>query len=328
MNAIAIRAGFLTTVQDLGRTGFRELGVPLGGALDAHALRVANLLSGNEESAAGLEITFGGLRLRCADDRIVAWCGGEFNARIGSTALPSGHPGLVRGGEEFSIETPAIGCRAWIAISGGIDAPIVLGSRSADLKGGFGGVNGRPVRDGEEFPLGQNSGRSNSLIEKLRATKIAPWKPPHDWSSTGHREPSLRFIRGADAERCVPAALEILSAESFVVSPDSDRMGVRLDGPSLERSDNVDLLSEAVAPGTVQVPPSGKPILLLNDCQTIGGYPKIAHVITVDLGATAQLRPSDLVRFHEVSLADAHRALFERERDLEQFRRGLELRFE
>jgi len=104
-------------------------------------------------------------------------------------------------------------------------------------------------------------------------------------------------------------------------------MGVRLDGPTLERSDDVDLLSEAVAPGTVQLPPSGKPILLLNDCQTIGGYPKIAHVITVDLGIAAQLRPSDSVRFHEVSLTDAHRALFEREHDLEQFRRGIELRF-
>lgn len=328
MKLTAIRAGFLTSVQDLGRAGFREFGVSPGGALDPHALRVANLLVGNDEPAAGLEITFGGLRLRFSDDRIIAWSGGEFSARAGSAPLTAGHAALIRAGEEFSIEAPVAGCRGWVAISGGIDAPLVLSSRSADLKAGFGGVNGRPLRDGEEFPLGKNSNRATRLIEELRTTKIAPWKPPHDWSSTARREPVLRFVRGTDADRCVPTALEILSSERFFVSPDSDRMGVRLDGRRLERSDDVDLLSEAVAPGTVQLPPSGKPILLLNDCQTIGGYPKIAHVITVDLGIAAQLRTGDSVRFREVSLVDAHRALFERERDLEQFRRGLESRFQ
>jgi antagonist of KipI len=327
MIATAIRAGFLTSVQDLGRTGLREFGVSLGGALDASGLRVVNLLVGNDESAAGLEITFGGLRLRFADERVIAWCGGDFTAHIGSTALPSGHPGLVRSGEEFFIESPTLGCRAWIAISGGIDAPVVLGSRSANLRAGFGGVNGRPLSDGEAFPLGTNAERSQTLVEKLRAKRIAPWKPPHDWSSTARREPVLRFVRGSDANRFNASALDLLTSEIFIVSPDSDRMGVRLDGPRLERSSEVDLLSEAVAPGTVQVPPSGKPILLLNDCQTIGGYPKIAHVITVDLGIAAQLRASDRVSFREVSLADAHRALSERERDLEQFRRGIDAHF-
>lgn len=327
MKATAIRAGFLTSVQDLGRTGLREFGVSSGGALDSHALRVANLLVGNDESAAGFEVTFGGMRLRFADERIVAWCGGNFDARIGSTALPSGHPALVQAGEEFSIESPAIGCRAWLAVSGGIDVSIVLGSRSADLKAGFGGMNGRPLRDGEEFPLAENPARAKTLVEKLRDKKIAPWKPPHDWSSTARREPVLRFVRGVDAERCGPAAFQTFSHESFFVSPDSDRMGVRLDGPRLAGSEDADLLSEAVAPGTVQLPPSGKPILLLNDCQTIGGYPKLAHVITVDLPIAAQLRAADVVRFTEVSLADAHRALLERERDLEQFRRGIESQF-
>jgi len=328
MKVTAIRAGFLTSVQDLGRAGFREFGVSPGGALDPHALRVANLLVGNDESAAGLEITFGGLRLRFSDSRIVAWSGGEFSAHVGSAPLSAGHAALVRAGEEFSIGAPAMGCRGWIAISGGIDVPLVLGSRSGDLKAGFGGANGRPLRDGEEFSLGRNSNRATRLIEELRAPKIAPWKPPHDWSSTARREPTLRFVRGKDAGCCAPGALEIFSSERLFVSPDSDRMGVRLDGARLERRDDVDLLSEAVAPGTVQVPPSGKPILLLNDCQTIGGYPKIAHVITVDLGIAAQLRTGDPVRFREVSLVDAHRALFERERDLEQFRRGIESRLQ
>lgn len=327
MNGTAIRAGFLTSVQDLGRAGLREFGVSLGGALDAHALRVANLLVGNEESAAGLEITFGGLRLRFVDDRIIAWCGGDFAAQFGSIALPPGHPALVRGGEEFFIESPNLGCRAWLAVSGGIDVPVILGSRSADLRAGFGGISGRPVRDGQRFPLGQTSERSQTLVETLGGNRIAPWKPPHDWSSPARRQPQLRFVRGSDLNRFNPSALERLTSEIFTVSPDSDRMGIRLDGPRLERSSDADLLSEAVAPGTVQVPPSGKAILLLNDCQTIGGYPKIAHVITVDLGIAAQLRAGDRVGFCEVSLADAHRALAERERDLEQFRLGIESHF-
>lgn len=327
MKATANRAGFLTTVQDLGRAGLREFGVSPGGALDPHALRVANLLVGNSESAAGLEITFGGLRLRFSDDRIIAWCGGNFDARIGSTVLPSGHPALVRSGEDLSIESPAVGCRAWVAISGGIDVQIVLGSRSSDLKAGFGGINGRAIRDGEEVPLGKNPERSRTLAETLSAGRIAPWKPPHGWSSTAQSNPLLRFVRGLDQSHCAPGAMETFRSESFFVSPDSDRMGVRLDGARLERSSEADLVSEAVTPGTIQVPPNGKPILLLNDCQTIGGYPKLAHVITVDLSIAAQLRPGDTVRFREVSLADAHQELFERECDLEQFRHGIESHF-
>lgn len=327
MNATAIRAGFLTSVQDLGRTGFRELGVSLGGALDPHALRVANLLSGNDEAAAGLEITFGGLRLRFSDDRIVVWCGGNFEARVGTAFLAAGHPAVVRTGEEFSIQSPSAGCRAWLAISGGIDVPVVLGSRAGDLRAGFGGVKGRPVRDGEEFPLGENSDRAKALIEKLRLEKIARWKPPHDWSSTARRTPVLRYVRGADSHRFALVALQLFANELFSVSPDSDRMGIRLDGPDLKRREDIDLLSEAVTPGTVQVPPSGKPILLLNDCQTIGGYPKIAHVITVDFSMAAQLCPGDRVRFAEVLIRDAHALLLERERNLQQFRRGLEPHF-
>lgn len=327
MNATAVRAGFLTSVQDLGRPGFREFGVSLGGALDNHALRVANLLVGNEETAAGVEVTFGGLRLRFADDRIVVWCGAEFQARIGSATVDAGHPALVRAGEEFSIGSPAFGCRAWLAVSGGINVPLVLGSRAADLRAGFGGVSGRPLRDGAEFVLGENSKRAKALIDKLRGERVARWKPPHDWSSPGRRAPVLRYIRGADADRFVESASKSFSSGSFFVSPDSDRMGIRLDGPQLEQKENVDLLSEAVAPGTVQVPPNGKPILLLNDCQTIGGYPKIAHVITVDLPMATQLCPGDRVRFVEVSIRDAHALLLERERNFEQFRRGLESQF-
>jgi antagonist of KipI len=319
MTATVVRAGFLTSVQDLGRTGFRRFGVSTSGALDSFALRVANLLVGNDEAAAGLEVTFGGLQLYFQEERIVAWCGGEFDVRVGPTAVPAGHAALVRAGDELKFGRSEIGCRAWLAISGGINVPIVLSSRSTDLRANFGGFNGRALRDGDVLPL----------VQKPRSTPaaggISSWSASHDWVSPAKHEPMLRFVRGVDWNRFSASTLQHFTNELFAVSPDSDRMGVRLDGLELKREDNVDLISEAVAPGTIQVPPSGKPILLLGDCQTIGGYPKITHVITVDLGIAAQLRAGDRVRFSEVSLADAHHLLLERERELQRFRVGLSL---
>jgi antagonist of KipI len=319
MTTVVERGGFLSSVQDLGRTGFRQFGVSTSGALDSFALRVANLLVGNDEGAAGLEITLGGLQLRFEDERIVAWCGGEFDVQIGSRALRAGHVAHVQSGDQLKFGRAQIGCRCWLAISGGIDVPAVLGSRSTDLRANFGGLEGRALRDGDIVLLARRPGSSTP------ATGISSWTAPHDWASPASRHPTLRFIRGVDWNRFNASMLQRFTTEAFTVSPDSDRMGVRFDGPELEREDEVDLISEAVAPGTIQVPPSGKPILLLGDCQTIGGYPKIAHVITIDLGIAAQLRAGDAVRFSEVSLQDAHRLLLERERDLERFRVGLSL---
>jgi antagonist of KipI len=319
MNLIVERAGFLTSVQDLGRTGFRRFGVSTSGALDWFALRVANLLVGNDEGAAGLEITLGGLQLRFEDERIVAWCGGEFDVQIGSRALPAGHVAHLQSGDELKFGRAQFGCRCWLAISGGIDVPVVLGSRSTDLRANFGGLEGRTLRDGDVVLLARRPGSSPP------APGISSWTAPHNWASPASRHAILRFVRGVDWNRFNDVTVQRFTRHRFTVSPDSDRMGVRFDGPELKREDETDLISEAVAPGTIQVPPSGKSILLLGDCQTIGGYPKIAHVITVDLGVAAQLRSDDAVRFFEVSLQDAHRLLLERERDLERFRIGLSL---
>ena len=321
MKMIATRAGFLTSIQDLGRTSYREFGISTSGALDPFALGVANLLVGNDQEAAGLEITLGGLQLHFKDEQIVAWCGGEFDVHVESTLLPAGHAAVVHAGEQLKFGRPQIGCRAWLAISGGIDVPQMLGSRSTDLRASFGGFEGRALRDGDVLALGP--GRSSRPVGTTEG--IASWTASHDWVSPAKREPILRFVRGSDWSRFNDVTIEHITSATFTVSADSDRMGVRLDGPELKRQDDVDLISEAVAPGTIQVPPSGKPILLLQDCQTIGGYPKIAHVITVDLGIAAQFRAGDRVRFCEISLTDAHRLLLERERELELFRIGLSL---
>jgi len=294
-----------------------------------HALRVANALVGNDENAAGLEATFGTLRLSFEDERLVAWCGGAFFVRIGHQNLPAGHCGFVAKDEELTITAPNRGGRAWLAISGGIDLRLVLGSRSTDLRGSFGGHEGRALRDGDVLFLFKERRFIPQLRDRLTndggLESAAPWGAPATWANIAHDKVVLRVVRGADWDRFTPEAQQALITTAFSVAPDSDRMGARLTGPTLERVEPGDLLSEPVAPGTIQVPPNGQPILLLGDCQTIGGYPKIAHVITVDLPIAAQLWPGEKVRFQEISLSDAQALLREREKDFGVFRAGVGL---
>ncbi|HEY2140311.1 MAG TPA: biotin-dependent carboxyltransferase family protein [Chthoniobacterales bacterium] len=330
-------AGFLTSIQDLGRTGYRQSGVSLGGALDAHALRVANAIVGNEENAAGVEATLGTLRLQFDDERLVAWAGGAFSVQIEEADLPAGHAGLIQKNQELKLTAPNTGGRAWLAISGGLDLPLVLGSRSTDLRGNFGGHKGRALKDQDELPLGQGSRLTERRFPNSRADKtdnlemtsawISDWCAPANWAAIGHDNAVLRIVRGTNWDRFTSDARESFLAASFSVTRDSDRMGARLDGPKLDCIEEGDLLSEAIAPGTVQVPPNGKPILLLADCQTIGGYPRIGHVITVDLPVAAQLSPGSAVRFQEVSLAQGQDLLRQREEDFARFRVGLSLHF-
>jgi antagonist of KipI len=315
-----LRAGLLTTVQDLGRAERRREGVSVGGALDLFATRIANLVVGNPEGAALLEITLDGLRLRFDDDRRLAWCGGAFPARIAEEEFPAGRVGLVRQGEELEFASTKRGARAWIAIEGGIDVPLVLGSRSTDIRSGFGGLKGRALRDGDRLSLGDvTPGNADG-------PRFAAWSAPVEWTQTSMRAMVLRVLRGSEWDEFVREAQTGLLTQLFTVSEKADRMGARLEGAALRRTNQWELASEAVAPGAVQVAHDGQPIVLLGDCQTIGGYPKIAHVITVDLPRAAQLRPNDTVRFREVTTAEASTLFAERDKHLQRFRAGLSLR--
>src|SRR5262249_47533259 len=168
-------------------------GVSTSGALDPFALRVANLLVGNDEGAAGLEITLGGLQLQFEDELTVAWCGGEFDVQIGTRALPAGHVAYLQRGDELKFGRAHTGCRCWLAISGGIDVPVTLGSRSTDLRANFGGLQGRTLRDRDQLPLGKCR-QSSRLAGTTEG--ISSWAGPHDWVSPAKRHPALRFIRG------------------------------------------------------------------------------------------------------------------------------------
>jgi biotin-dependent carboxylase-like uncharacterized protein len=318
MIASVVSAGLQTTVQDCGRVGFRKFGVTPGGALDSVSLRFANLLVGNPECMAGLEVTSGRVRLWLEVDRLVAWGGGEFEMRIGDESIPILHCARVSAGGMIEL-SPKRGGRAWLAISGGLDVSEILGSRATDLRALFGGWEGRALRDGDALPLGAES----ELCPRLRAAipnGVSDWSAPR----FGSRGKFLRVIRGKNWDDDMGAKL---LAQKFRVAMNSDRMGLRLEGGEMVSTNAAGLVSEAVAPGTIQLPPSGAPVVLLGDCQTIGGYPKIAYVITVDLGYAAQLQPLDEVRFELIELEEARDLLRERERDVALFRAGLEARF-
>lgn len=316
MTVSVISAGFQTTVQDCGRTGLRKFGVTPGGALDPISLRLVNLLVGNLECTAGLECVSGRLRLRFHDERILAWSGGEFEVRLGDKLVPVLH--CARVSTDIEI-LPQRGGRAWLAISGGINVPEILGSRATDLRAHFGGWEGRALRDGSELPLG---------VESELCARVRDEIPDHvsDWSAPRFvaRGKLLRIIRGKNWDDNIGAKL---LAQKFRIAMDSDRMGLRLEGEEIASANRRELVSEAVTPGTIQLPPSGAPVVLLQGCQTIGGYPKIAHVITVDLGYAAQLQPLDEVRFELIELEEARQLLRKREREIALFRAGLEARF-
>lgn len=302
MDVKVIRSGMLTTVQDLGRRGHLAQGVPMGGAADPFALRVANLLVGNAEDAPGLEITLTGPELEFEEPVWVAACGARFDG------VPAWRPIRLGAGERLRFGKCVQGCRGYLSIAGGIDVDWALGGRGTLLSAGFGGFHGRALRDGDVI----------RCVPSAR-TLIGHWSLDERMLPAYSREPVVRAIPGAQAREFGGA----LYAQRFEITPQSDRMGIRLSGLRLERSGWGDLISAAVAPGTLQVPPDGNPIVLMADAQTLGGYPRVAHAAAVDLPLLAQLAPGDGVRFVETSVAEAHALARTRERDVALLRQGL-----
>lgn len=301
-----VRAGMLTTVQDLGRREQRAAGVPLSGGVDALALRLANWLVGNDGNAAALELTLIGPELEFPSDAVIAVTGASF------PGITGWQPVRVPAGTRIKFGAAPSGCRGYLAIAGGIDIAPVLGSTSTYLRGRLGGVAGRALRDGDILRVGR--------------TKRSPeghWRIDPRVLPAYSASPVVRVVRGAQADEFGGAWFDT----EFKVTPRSDRMGVRLSGPAVKRSHSRDLISTAVAPGTIQIPPDGQPIVLMADAQTIGGYPQIAHVISVDLPLVAQLRPGDSLRFSEVSLDEAQKLLLARERALGLLHEGLVQKF-
>jgi len=287
-------AGMLTTVQDCGRWGYQSRGVPVAGPMDRVSLRLANAIVGNKLTHAALEVTLTGPRLEFDDRRMVAVAGAEFEN------VPSGVAFEVSPARPLVFGRRIRGARAYVAISGGIDVLLVLGSRATHLPSGMGGFGGRALRAGDELPLGppesghyrHDAAGNASVVSAFRRTSQA-----------------IRVLPGPQADRFVKEALDVLQSAPYRVDVNSNRVGYRLSGPRLQHLSGADILSDATPIGSIQVPASGEPILLMADCQTTGGYAKIATVISADIPAAGQLAPGDEISFAVCSLAEAMDAL-------------------
>lgn len=280
-----LAAGLATMVQARGREGFREFGVGFGGALDPDTQSIANLLVGNAADAATLEIALAGPTLRFERPARIALCGAAFDADVDGTPLPGWRIADLPAGSVLRIAGCRVGARAWLAVCGGIRVAEVLGSASTDLRGGFGGVEGRVLRAGDRLHVEPFAGASGHL-------RIQPW-----WidpcALDSRAAAPIRVLPGSDATEPGDGLFET----AWTVAPASDRQGLRLAGDPIAACDARERISEPVAPGTLQLPPDGNPIVLLADAQTHGGYPRIGHVVRADRGRLAQLRAGDCVRF-------------------------------
>jgi antagonist of KipI len=306
------RPGLLTTVQDRGRHGLQHLGVVACGPMDPVAFELANVLVGNRGGEAALELTVLGPEIQFESDALVAVCGAQFDATLGGDALPLNRPVLVEKGAILKSGRALVGSRAYLAVAGGLQTPPVLGSRSTYLPAKFGGLEGRQLRAGDLLPLVPDAEElARKRFAKLNGTRKNPsgvktvsWSAPA--LTLPEREPIvIHAMEGRHHAHFDAAAQRAFFEATWKVSPDSNRMGFRLLGPVLARTEAVEILSEPACLGTVQVPASGMPIALMADHQTTGGYPKIAEIAAADVPRLAQLAPGGAVQFARCSLEQA-----------------------
>jgi biotin-dependent carboxylase-like uncharacterized protein len=299
-----IDPGALTTVQDRGRAGWARYGIPESGPMDRAAFAAANRLVGNGPAAAALEITLSGPLLRAVDDALIAICGAAFEVWVDTLPVPGWHSVFVRGGSLIRFGARHAGARAYLAVAGGIVVPTFLGSASTYLPGGFGGLQGRALRAGDRLKIGTDPLRRRS--HELWASAGERWPEQRRPGYTG--SPELRILLGPQHSFFAPDALADFLAACYMLSPASDRMGIRLEGPGVRHSGPTGIVSDGVIPGSIQIPPDGCPIVMMVDHQTTGGYPKIGTVIQADLPLLAQCLPGDRVRFRAVTPAEARAA--------------------
>jgi biotin-dependent carboxylase-like uncharacterized protein len=297
-----VKPGMLTTVQDLGRTGYQGLGVPVSGPMDAYSHRLANQIVGNDPRAAALEITLMGPEISVDGDVTCALTGARIETMVDGQLVPFDRPFRVPSGSRIRCGQRIAGARMTLAVAGGIDVPMTLGSRATHLVSRMGPFGGRSLRAGDVLAVG-----ATGVSTAQRSA------PPLPLPEGGAR---VRVLPAVHRERFTDDAWGLLLHARFTVSPQSNRMGYRLDGPTLTHVGAADILSEAMPIGAIQVPASGQPILLLAERATTGGYATIANVIAADLPVAGQLAPGDWVQFDAVTHAEAIAALRALERQL------------
>lgn len=315
MSVEVLKPGLLTAPQDRGRFGYAHLGVGCAGAFDEPALRLANALAGNTCKACALEITLLGPTLKFHAEAWVAFSGAPVSARVENRVLPMWAPCFIPADSVVTLGALAQGCRAYLAVHGGLDFEPVLGSRSLDVNAALGPL-GRPLRAGDLLKIGEADSKREAW-HWMRGDAPRWSIDPRPWFDANAGRP-LRLMPGTHTHLLDVPSREALYAQSFRIAAESNRVGCRLEGAPLEFSQPVELVSEATVAGTVQLPPSGQPIALGAEHPVSGGYPRIGQIAAVDLPRLAQCRPGDALRFAPCSLEEARQALREREQQLRE----------
>ena len=302
-----VKPGLQTTIQDEGRWGLQSRGMPVAGPMDPCSYRVANALVRNDRNQAAFEIALIGPELEFEDERLVAVAGAEFALSLDGVDVPPNAAFVAGAGSRLRFGARVRGSRAYLAIAGGVAVTPVMGSRATHLVSRLGGLEGRALAAGDRLPLGEarkGAGRFSAALSRIYPTPI--WSP--------HAQ--VRLLPGPQREHFSSDALDILQSAPYSIGRDSDRMGFRLEGPPLRHVRGADIISDATPLGALQVPASGQPVLLMADRQTTGGYPKVATVITADIGIAGQLGPGDTISFSMCTPREAVAALIAQEQAL------------
>ena len=303
-----LNAGPLSTVQDLGRIGYQSMGFSPSGAMDERALVIGNLLVGNPRDCAAVEMTLSGMSVRFDYPAVIALTGADMNARLNGNVFPRYTAVYVNAGDALVCSTAKSGCRGYLCVAGGIDVPVVMGSRSTNLKCRLGGYEGRKLAAGDWLPYGA----------ALKNTEGRAYHPDEVRDIT-----ELRVVLGPQDALFPKESIETLLRETYTVTPSSDRMGTRLEGPAIQAREKSDIISDGIAAGSIQIPASGMPIILTADRQTTGGYAKIATVSSVDLAKLAQVRPGGRVCFTEVSVYKARHIYKAQQAEYRKLEKGI-----
>ena len=307
-----IDGGMFATVQDLGRYGYQRYGVPVSGAMDPFALRVANLLAGNQDGDAGLEVTLAGARMRFLANTVVAVTGADLGPLLDTRPLPMWRPVGVPQGGTLSFAKVREGVRSYLAVAGGIDVPLVLGSRSTYTRSKLGGLEGRALAAGDKLPTSWDK----------PAVRVEGSALPPEYIPTYGHDLVLRVVKGPQDDAFTEDGIRTFLSSTYTVTPTSDRIGCRLEGKAIAHERSADIISDGNALGAVQVTGDGLPIILTADRGCTGGYTKIATVISADMPSLAQAAPGDRIIFEAVDVEKAHQVLKDQESTLRQIRNG------
>jgi antagonist of KipI len=325
-----LNPGLLTTIQDFGRYGYQKYGVIVSGAMDTYAMRLANIAVGNDENEGILEITLIGPSLKLEKGTLFSITGANISPTIKERKIPMGRPVYVKEECILNFGPCVSGCRSYLAVAGGFDVPKVMESKSTYLRAKFGGFQGRALQKGDILNIGVKSTVSDKIIKKIEEIN----QKSEFVSSSWYIRDSLAEFSDNTILRVFPdRQFNSISDESinkffnlkFIIDNKSDRMGYRLSGEKIELKEKLEMISEEVSIGTIQVPPDGNPIILLADRQTTGGYPKIAHVVSVDIAKIVQLKPNDIINFKQITLKDAEKLYFEREKYIRELKKSIKL---